>query len=207
MQAVSIPGLTMGNEGSESLTDAEAVNRIMETIHRVTKEFREAETKAKLKDCQGTRVRSYQHQGNYIAGDKVWYQYKDGNACLGPGEVIYQKGNAVFVYSNGDLKKVAACKVKPYDLKERIDEEKEADKLGTNERVAPLGSVWPVERRPKAVVQSNVPGDDELAATDENGTNEIAAPEMISKAVVQSIMPDEKNKDNETEIEEIEDEN
>ena len=60
-KAVSIPGLTMGTEGSESLTDAEAVNRIMETIQKVTKEFREAETKAKLKDCQGIRVRSYQH--------------------------------------------------------------------------------------------------------------------------------------------------
>ena len=33
----------MGNEGSESLTDAEAVRKIMETIHKVTKEFREAE--------------------------------------------------------------------------------------------------------------------------------------------------------------------
>ena len=43
----------MGTEGSESLTDAEAVNRIMETIHKVTNEFREAETKVKLKDCQG----------------------------------------------------------------------------------------------------------------------------------------------------------
>ena len=48
-KAVSIPGLMMGNEGSESLTDAEAVRKIMETIHKVTKEFREAETKVKLK--------------------------------------------------------------------------------------------------------------------------------------------------------------
>merc|ERR1712115_619191 len=88
-------------------------------------EFREAETKVKLKDCQGIRVRSYQHQENYIAGDKVWYQYKDGNAWHGPEEVIYQKVNAVFIHSNGDVKKVATCKVKPYDLKERTEEEKE----------------------------------------------------------------------------------
>ena len=43
----------------------------------------------------------------------------------GPGEVIYQKGNAVFIHSNGDVKKVAACKVKPYELKERKEESKE----------------------------------------------------------------------------------
>merc|ERR1712240_51038 len=41
-----------------------------------------------------------------------------------PGEVIYQKGNAVFIHSNGDVKKVAACKVKPYELKERKKESK-----------------------------------------------------------------------------------
>ena len=55
-KAVSIPGLTMGNEGSESLTDAKAVREILETIHKVTKEFREAETKVKLKECKGVRV-------------------------------------------------------------------------------------------------------------------------------------------------------
>merc|ERR1712243_273899 len=125
-KAVTIPGLTRGNEGSESLTDAEAVNRIMETIHKVTKEFREAETKKKLKDCQGIKVRSYQHQGNYNAGDKVWYQYKAGNAWYGPAEVIYHKGNTIFIHENGDVKRVEACKVKPYDLKE--GEEKPQDK-------------------------------------------------------------------------------
>merc|ERR1712082_364478 len=126
-KAVTIHGPTMGNKGSESLTDAEAVNKIMETIHKVTKEFREAETKVKLKDCQGIRVRSYQHQRNYIARDKVWYQYKDGNAWHGPAEVIYKKGIAVFIHSNDDVKKVAACNIKPYDLKERTEEENEAN--------------------------------------------------------------------------------
>merc|ERR1711867_204775 len=96
-------------------------------IHKVTKEFREAETKAKLKDCQGVRVISYQHQVNYIARYKVWYQYKDGNSWHGAAEVIYQKVNAVFIHSNGDVKKVAACKVKPYDLKERTEEENKAN--------------------------------------------------------------------------------
>merc|ERR1712114_77885 len=96
-KAVTIPGLSMGNEGSESLTDPEAVNKIMETIHKVTSEFREIETKKKLRDCQGIKARSYQHQGNYNAGDKVWYHYKDGNAWYGPSEVIYHKGNTIFI--------------------------------------------------------------------------------------------------------------
>ena len=59
---------------SESNMDAEAVRRIMETKEKTTVEFREAEMKTKLKDCQNIRVRSYQHQGNYIEGDKIWFQ-------------------------------------------------------------------------------------------------------------------------------------
>ena len=31
----------------------------------------------------------------------------------------------MFIHSNGDVKKVAACKVKPYELKERAEEKKE----------------------------------------------------------------------------------
>ena len=151
-KAANIPGLTMGNEGSESLTDAEAVNKIMETRYKITKEFREAETRKKLKDCQGIRVRNYQHQGKYITGDKIWFQHNDGNACYGPANVIYQKGNTIFAYYNGELRKIAMCKAKPYELIERTEGEKE-----------------------------------------ENGTNEMAAPEMISKEVVQSNVPDENN--------------
>ena len=76
-KAVTILGLTMNIVASESNTDAEAVRRIMEMIQKTTTEFREAEMKTKLKDCQNIRVRSYQHQGNYIEGDKIWFQYKD----------------------------------------------------------------------------------------------------------------------------------
>jgi len=51
----------MGNEGSESVTDAEILRRIIETIQKVMREFGEAETKTKLKECQGIRIRSYQN--------------------------------------------------------------------------------------------------------------------------------------------------
>ena len=67
-----------------------------------------------------------------------------------------------------------------------------AENLGTNEMAAPLGSVRLLRRAQKAVVQSNLQSDNELAAKDENGTNETAAPEMISKEVVQSNVPDKK---------------
>ena len=49
----------MQTVASESPTDAEAVRRVMETITKTTIEFREAEMKKKLKDCQEIRTRSY----------------------------------------------------------------------------------------------------------------------------------------------------
>ena len=71
--------------------------------------------KTKLKECQGIRNRSYQHQENYIEGDKVWYQFEDGKVWFRPASVICQKGNMVFIHSNGQIVKVATCKAKPYE--------------------------------------------------------------------------------------------
>ena len=47
-KAVTIPGLTMNTVASGSMTDAEAVRRIMAIIQKTTTEFRETEMKMKL---------------------------------------------------------------------------------------------------------------------------------------------------------------
>ena len=64
----------------------------------------------KLRECQRARVMSYQHIGDYKEGDKVWFQQRDGNAWF---------GQSVWLHSQGNIKKVAACKMKPYKLGER----------------------------------------------------------------------------------------
>ena len=63
----------MGNQGTESLTDFEAVQRTLETLTKITAEFQEAEMRKKLNDCQDVRVQSYQHLDNYLDGDLVLY--------------------------------------------------------------------------------------------------------------------------------------
>ena len=52
-KAVTLPGLTTGNVATESLTDCEAVQRTMEVLTKTTSEFREADMRRKLKECQG----------------------------------------------------------------------------------------------------------------------------------------------------------
>lgn len=118
-KAVTVPGLTMGNRGTESMTDCEAVQRTMKNLNRITSEFREAEMRKKLKDCQNVRVQSYQHLDSYIEGDLVWYQPPQGSSWLGPAAVLCHRGPSVWLHTMGDIKKVASCKVKPYDLIDR----------------------------------------------------------------------------------------
>ena len=51
-KAVTIPGLTMGNEVTESTTDLEAVQHTLEMITKTLTEFHKADIRKTLKDCQ-----------------------------------------------------------------------------------------------------------------------------------------------------------
>ena len=113
---MTLPGLTTGIEATEGLTDSEAVQRTMELLAQTTHEFREADMRKKLKECQVLRTQAYQHMRDYIEGDKFWYQPLNGNSGLGPASVLCQRGQSVWIHTNGDIKKVAACKTKPYEL-------------------------------------------------------------------------------------------
>merc|ERR1712243_93487 len=65
-KSVTLPGLTTGNESTESMTDCEAVQRTLETLNRITYELHEEEMRKKSKDCQDVRTQAYQHLENYI---------------------------------------------------------------------------------------------------------------------------------------------
>ena len=109
-KAVTLPGLTTGNEATESMTDSEAVQRTMENLAKTTSEFRKADMGHKLRECQGIWVQAYQHLDEYIEGDLVWYQPLNGNSWLGPVAVLCQRGQSVWIHSAGDIKKVALCR-------------------------------------------------------------------------------------------------
>ena len=129
-KSVTLPGLTTRNESTEIMTDCDAVQRTMENLNRTVSEFREADMKRKLKECQGILTQAYQHLGGYMEGDKVWYQPLNGNSWLGPAAVLCQRGQSVWVHTNGDIRKVAACKVKPYEL---INQESDGYKKNSRE--------------------------------------------------------------------------
>ena len=115
---VTLPGLTTGNKATESSTDSEAVQKTMELLAKTTSEFSEVGMRKKLNECQGLRTQAYQRMRDYVEGDKVWYQLLNGNSWFGPASVLCQRGQSVWIHTNRDIKKVAACKTKPYELLE-----------------------------------------------------------------------------------------
>ena len=58
---MTLPGLTTGNTGTESMTDCAAVEKTMENLNKIVAEFREANMKKKLKECDGLRTLAFQH--------------------------------------------------------------------------------------------------------------------------------------------------
>ena len=53
-----------------------------------------------------------------MEGDKVWFQPLNGNAWIGPALVVTQRGQSVYLHTHGNLKKIAACRFKPFELVE-----------------------------------------------------------------------------------------
>ena len=72
-QAVMVPGITTGNETNKIMTDSEVVMRTMENLMKITSEFWESDMRKKLKECLDVRIQEYQHRGDYIEGDMVWW--------------------------------------------------------------------------------------------------------------------------------------
>ena len=70
-KSCNLPGLTIGNKATESVSYTEAVQRVMERVIKTQAEFRETEMRMKIKDCQGVQVREYWHRGQYLEGGKV----------------------------------------------------------------------------------------------------------------------------------------
>ena len=129
-KAVTIPCLSTGNIATESMTEAEAVKKVIERMNALITEFRKVEMRTKLKECVKERSYQYQKLNPYVSGERVWYQNEDKNAWLGPAEVITHKGNTVWIIAGGNVKKVAEHCVQPFDV--RVEDEVSPESVGDN---------------------------------------------------------------------------
>ena len=95
-KVVTVPGFTTGSVATESMRNSEVVRRMLENLMKIMSEFQESDMRKKLSECQGVQLQAYQHQDNYIEGDKVWFQPMNGNAWLGLAVVVCQRGHSVY---------------------------------------------------------------------------------------------------------------
>ena len=123
-RSVIFPGISVGNLATESLFDSEAVAKIMERYHDITKKFREEEYENKLIKASKVRKGSFSDM-KYEEGDLVFYQEKNNKSWNGPVKVFFHRNRDVFIWANGDSKKLADCKVQPYKVYGREGDKQE----------------------------------------------------------------------------------
>ena len=92
----------------------------MERHHDVMKEFREIEYSTKLKKAAVQQNKKF-NEIKYEEDDWVFYQEKDKKAWHGPVRVHAHRDRDVFVFANGDLKKIADCRIQPYRFQSQIN--------------------------------------------------------------------------------------
>ena len=56
-------------------------------------------------------------------GDLVFYQYEDKKAWLGPERVFAVNGGDVFIFANGNIRKVPRCNVQLSEKHEEIEKD------------------------------------------------------------------------------------
>ena len=102
-KSIVFPGITTGNEVTESLYDDEAIRRIMERHYELRKKFREIEFSRKLIKAKEMRMKGYEDE-IIKEGDWVIYQHQDKKAWLGPVHVFSIQGKSIFLFSNGTIR-------------------------------------------------------------------------------------------------------
>ena len=111
-KAVIFPGITTGNIASDSSFDSESVKKIMMRHMAMMKEFQVAEYTDKLESVLKYNSKSWQNI-RYKQGDELFIQLKDKKAWSGPVKVFAQDGADIWVFHNGNLVKLATCRVMP----------------------------------------------------------------------------------------------
>ena len=114
----------MGNIVTDSVYDDEMIRNIMERHYLMMREFRQLEFSKKLRKASKTRMKGYEDV-KINTGDLVFYQYEDKKAWLGPEKVFTVNGGDVFIFANGNIRKIPRCNIQLCDKVVDIDEEEE----------------------------------------------------------------------------------
>ena len=86
------------------------------------REFRELEFLKKLRRTNKTSMKGYEDV-KIDTGDLVFYQYEDKKAWFRPERVFSIKGGDVFIFTNGNIRKIPRCNVQLSKKSEEIEQD------------------------------------------------------------------------------------
>ena len=108
-----IPGLTEGTVMSDStISNSDILRKHFKKQELVREMYLKADASRRLKEALKSRIQSYNDQ-KYEPEDLVIFEDKDNNWC-GPAKVKALEGKTVWILYNGNLRKVALCRTRPF---------------------------------------------------------------------------------------------
>ena len=125
-------GLVNRVVATDELYDDEQVRKIMERNYQMMKEFREQEFTRKLKREKNTRSKGYEDI-MIKEGDLVYYQHQDRKAWMGPVKVFAVKGKDIFIFGNGNIRKIPRCSIQLCESEEEESKNEECEESKNKE--------------------------------------------------------------------------
>ena len=114
-KAVTLPGFTEGSIVTDSKFESELVEKLILNAKNAIKNFSIENFRQKISEAVATRVPKYKGR-RYENGEEVYIQREDEKRWSGPVKVVLHEGSTVWVIYNGNLIKLAECRVQPvYD--------------------------------------------------------------------------------------------
>ena len=129
-KSISLPGFTEGTMVTDSKFDSELVERLINNMKNAIKNYNVENFKEKIAEATATRIPKYRGYV-YDKDEEVYIQKEDQKRWSGPVKVVAHDGNCVWVIYNGNLLKLAECRVQPVQrkLNSEITEEKVKDQV------------------------------------------------------------------------------
>ena len=157
-----LPGIMDGNPMTDSLiTQADSIRLHFQRQEAARQELRKYDSSRRLKDALKARIQPY-YDAKYDEGDLIIFQ--DGNdQWTGPAEVKTTDSKTLFVIHNGQLKKVATCRARPWIE----DSDVEASESSEDEDIPEGGLAETVEIDVSSTIDDSTKGMETENAEDE----------------------------------------
>ena len=126
-RAPRVPGILDGNLVTDGkVTESEIMRHHFRRQEKAREALRQADASSRLKEAIKSRIQPYLDQV-YERGDQVLFLNKD-DEWDGPGKVQATESKTVWITHNGQMKKVASCRLRPW-----TEDQEESDEESTEE--------------------------------------------------------------------------